>query len=111
MRILVRRYNQEGPRALADQRRHNPGATPLLSKEQQAQLKQTFENGALDGGLWTGPKVARWTSEQIRRQVHPQRGWDYLRRLGLSLQIPRSCHHKADPAQPEADHSRTALAS
>jgi transposase len=40
-------------------------------------------------------------SEQIRRQVHPQRGWDYLQRLGLSLQVPRPRHHKADPAQQE----------
>ncbi len=31
--ILVRRYNQQGPQALVDQRHRNPGATPVLSAE------------------------------------------------------------------------------
>src|SRR5713226_697224 len=40
IRILARRYNQEGPQALADQRHYNRGAPPILSKEQQEQLPQ-----------------------------------------------------------------------
>ncbi len=38
---------------------------------------------------------------QTGRTIHPQRGWEYLKRLGLSLQMPRPRHHKADPAQQE----------
>ncbi len=34
--------------------------------------------------------------EQTERTIHAQRGWEYLKRLELSLQIPRPCHHKAD---------------
>jgi hypothetical protein len=30
IRILARRYNQEGPAALTDQRQHNSGASPAL---------------------------------------------------------------------------------
>jgi Winged helix-turn helix len=35
------------------------------------------------------------------RTIHPQRGWEYLKRLDFSLQVPRPPHHKADPAQQE----------
>jgi transposase len=37
------------------------------------------------------------------RKVHPQRGWDALRRLGWSLQSPRPRHPRAaTPAQKAA---------
>ncbi len=102
LRILARRYNQEGPEALADQRHHNRGAPCLLSREQQGHLQRLLEYPPPDGGLWSGPKVALWIGEQIGRKVYPQRGWDYLKRVGFSLQMPRPRHHKADPAQQEA---------
>src|SRR6266487_6461024 len=41
--ILVRRYNQQGPAAIIDQRHRNPGAAPVLSVEQQAQLMQALD--------------------------------------------------------------------
>jgi transposase len=96
IRILARRYNRDGPQALADQRHQNEGATPLLSKEQQRQLQQVLEEAAPDGGLWTGCKVACWMGERNGRKIHLQRGWDYLQRLGFSLHIPRLRHYKAD---------------
>lgn len=102
IRILARRYNREGPAALADQRQHNAGAPPLLSGERQHQLQQVLAQAPPDGGLWNGPKVAVWMSRQLGRTIHSQRGWDYLKHLGFSLQIPRSRHHKADPERQEA---------
>jgi transposase len=102
IRILARRYNQEGPEALADQRQHNSGAPRLLSGEQQSHLHHLLEHSPPDGGLWTGPKVAHWMGDQLGRAVHPQRGWDSLKRAGFSLQVPRPRHYKADPAQQEA---------
>jgi transposase len=102
IRILARRYNQEGPQALADQRQYNRGAPPILSKEQQEQLQQVLEQAAPDDGLWTGRKVAFWIGEQTGRKIHPQRGWEYLKRAGLTLLIPRPHHHKADKDQQEA---------
>ena len=42
------------------------------------------EGPAPDGGDWTGPKVARWIAEKTgSAHVWPQRGWDYLKRLGV----------------------------
>ena len=102
IRILVRRYNHDGPQALADQRKQNGGALPLLSNRQKNQLRQLLEQAPPDGGLWTGPKVAHWISEQTGRKIHAQRGWDYLKYLRFSLHIPRPCHHKANTEQQEA---------
>jgi len=53
--------------------------------------------------LWTGPDVARWVAEKTgREQVAPQRGHDYLRRVGMSPRRPRPRHQNADPAEQAA---------
>jgi transposase len=95
---LVRRYNAGGPEAVADKRHQNPGAAPLLTAEQCARLTTALEGPAPDGGLWSGPKVAAWMSEQLGRPVHPQRGWEYLRRCGFTPHRPRPRHAQADAA-------------
>src|SRR5713226_328915 len=102
IRALAHRYNDEGPRGLGDRRHGNPGGTCLLSQEQQAQLQQALEGPPADGGLWTGPKVARWIESHTGRKVHAQRGWEYLKRLNYSKRVLRPRHAKADPAAQEA---------
>ena len=101
IRILARRYNQQGPAALADQRQHNVGTVLLLSETHQQQLLQVLEQALPDAGLWSGPKVALWMGKQLGRTVSPQRGWEYLKRVGFSLQVPRPRHHKADRTEQE----------
>ena len=39
IRILARRYNRDGPQVLADQRKQNTGALPLLSDGQSNELR------------------------------------------------------------------------
>jgi transposase len=96
-RKLVRRYNADGPDAVADRRRSNTGATPLLSDEDRAALDEALRDAAPDGGSWNGPKVARWIAERTGREaVHAQRGWEALRALGYTAQTPRPRHRKAD---------------
>jgi transposase len=102
IRTLAHRYNDEGQEGLGDRRHRNPGGTFLLSPAQQAQLQQALEESPADGGLWTGPKVARWIESHTGRQVHPQRGWEYLKRLHSSKRVLRPRHAKADPALQEA---------
>jgi transposase len=102
IRSISHRYNNEGPAGLGDRRHSNPGGTFILSTEQQEQLEQDLDAGAPDGGLWTGPKVARWIEVHTGRKVHPQRGWEYLKRLGYSKRVLRPRHAKADPAVQEA---------
>ena len=102
IRTIAHRYNQGGPQALGDRRHSNPGGRFLLSPERQDQLEQALEAPAPDGGLWTGRQVAHWILAHTGRQVHPQRGWEYLKRLGYSKRVLRPRHGKADPAAQEA---------
>jgi transposase len=102
---VVRRYNREGPESLRDHRLElvGPGRTPLLTPEQQQELAVAVQGPAPGGGLWTGPDVARWIARRTGREhVAPQRGHDYLKRLGMSPQRPRPRHTEADPAAQEA---------
>src|SRR5690349_15434423 len=86
---VVRRYNEEGPGGLGDRRRGNAGAGPLLGAADEAALRAALAAPPADGGLWTGPEVAAWMGVRLGREVWPQRGWDYLRKLGYSAQVPR----------------------
>jgi transposase len=95
---IVRRYNAAGAAGVGDRRRRNPGAAPLLAADALAALRAALAHPAPDGGAWTGPKVARWMADRLGRPVGPQRGWEYLRRLGYSPQLPRPRHAQADPA-------------
>jgi len=94
---IARRYNQGGPDALGDRRRDNPGGRWLLSEEQRVALARALEQAPQDGGLWNSTKVAAWMSRETGQEVPPQRGWDYLRLLGYTPQVPRPRHRKADP--------------
>jgi transposase len=93
---IVRRYNADGADGIGDRRHHNPGATPLLSPALRVELEQLLQGPAPDGGVWSGPKVARWMSEQLGRSVHPPRGWELLQQLGYRFYVPRPRHAKAD---------------
>src|SRR5215204_3602792 len=92
-REIARRYEFEGVEGLGDRRHGNPGAKEraLLDEEGQAELREALLEGSPPGGgMWSGPKVARWI-EQKRglEKVHAQRGWEYLRKVGHSPQVPR----------------------
>jgi transposase len=94
---IVRRYNGAGPDGLGDRRRGNAGARPLLDEARRAALAEALRGAPPDGGLWSGPRVAAWIAAATGREVHPQRGWDYLKRLGFTLKRPRPRHARADP--------------
>jgi transposase len=95
---IVRRYNAEGAGGLGDQRAKNTGARPLLSQEDELTLQDALAEPPADGGLWTGAKVAAWMTARLGRKIWPQRGWDYLQKLGYSSQMPRPRHAKAASA-------------
>ena len=82
IREIAQRYRECGPASLADGRQRSVGAAPILPEEQQRDLSEALQKRAPDGGVWTGPKVARWIAARTAKRVHRQRGWEYLRRLG-----------------------------
>ena len=98
---LAARYNAFGPEALGDRRRRNGRAASLLTPDLLAALAERVKAPPEDGGLWSGPKVAAWMAARLGlAKVHPQRGWEALKRIGWSIQAPRPRHARA--ATPEA---------
>src|SRR5215211_7772455 len=107
MAEIIRRYNGAGPDGLGDRRRGNVGAKPLLGAGDEAALRAALAAPPADGGLWTGPKVAAWMAARLGREVRPQRGWDYLKRLGYnSAQVPRPRHAEAASPEEQAEYKK-----
>jgi hypothetical protein len=64
---LVRRYNAGGPSCLGDQRANNGTEATIVTPQAVAALKERIKTPPDDGGLWTGPKVARAVAEEQRK--------------------------------------------
>ncbi len=96
VRELIRRYNEGGPQTLGDQRVHNGTKPTILTPAALAALKERIKTPPDDGGLWSGPKIARWLAGYHGlKAVHDQRGWDALIAIGYSIQQPRPRHPEA----------------
>jgi transposase len=94
VRTLVRRYNEEGPEGLGDRRRDNPGVVSPLTAEVIADLHEVMAKPPPDGGVWSGPKAAKWFSERIGQPVDAKKAWRWLREQGYVLRRPRPRHKK-----------------
>ena len=100
---LAARYNALGPAALGDQRRRNGRAASLLTEAVLTALAVRVREPPDDGGLWSGPKVAAWMARHLGlTRVHPQRGWEALKRIGWSVQAPRPRHPRAATPEQQA---------
>jgi len=98
-RRIVRAYNTEGVASVRNRRRDKrpDQSRSLLTAHQLDELKVRLQAPPTDGGVWSGPKVARVMAQMLgRAHVWPQRGWDYLKLLGYSCQEPRPEHIKGD---------------
>src|SRR5215218_9277440 len=106
VREIARRYEERGVEGLGDRRHGNPGAKEraLLDEEGQARLRKALlEEAPPGGGMWSGPKVARWIEEKTGvEKAHVQRGWEYMRKVGMSPQVPRPSNARADASEQEA---------
>jgi transposase len=106
VRRIARRYNERGVEGLGDRRHANPGARrrALLDEEGQAELREALCGPPPGGGMWSGPKVARWIAQRNGlEKVHVQRGFEYLRKVGMSPQVPRPSNAQgADDSEREA---------
>jgi transposase len=107
---LAARYNALGPDALGDQRRRNGRTASLLTPELLAALAERLKEPLEDGGLWTGPKVAAWIARRLgAARVHPQRGWEALKRVKWSIQAPRPRHARAATPEGRAEFKRGSM--
>ena len=104
---LAARHNASGPDALGDQRRRNGRAASLLTPALLAALAARVKRPPDDGGLWTGPKVAAWMARRLGlAKVHPQRGWEALKRIEWSIQAPRPRNPRAATPEQRAAFKR-----
>ena len=94
VRAVLHRWNAAGPAGLADGRRGN-GSRPRLTPRRRGALYAALHKRPPDGGLWTGPKVARYVRDRWGVRVGPVTGWRWLRDLGFTLQVPRPSHPRA----------------
>ncbi len=103
VRSLTKRYHEAGPEALGDQRVHNGTKPTILTPAALAALRERIKTPPDDGGLWTGPKIARWLAGfHGLKAVHDQRGWDAFIAIGYSIQQPRPRHPAAATEQDRA---------
>lgn len=99
-RILIHRYNDEGPEKFIDRRKNNLGKKAFLSKKQQKELKNALINTRPpDGGLWTGPKVATWIEKKTKKHITAVGAWKCIKKAGFTLQVPRPKNIKSASAE------------
>jgi transposase len=101
---LLARYNAQGPDALGDLRRHNGRGRTVLRPELLDKLRRRLAEPPPDQGAWTSRKVAAWMAGELGlAAVAVQRGWEALRAVGWSVQVPRPEHpERATPDAQEA---------
>jgi len=105
---LIGRYNERGPAALADLRAGNGARPRILTPKALEALKERIKTAPPDGGLWSGPKIARWLAGfHGVKSVHDQRGWDALVAIGYSVQKPRPRHPQAATEEDRAALKKT----
>ena len=108
VRKIARRYNEGGVDALGDRRHSNPGAREraLLDETGEEELLEALQGPPpawVGSGMWSGPKVARWIAKRNGlERVHVQRGFEYLRKVRMSPQVPRPQNARADASEKEA---------
>lgn len=96
-RTVLKRWNAAGPDGLTDGRKTNRSAGKLTAA-QQAEAFDALQTEPPDGGLWSGPKLARYARDRWGVEVCPETGWRWLRKLGFRLRVPRPRHPKAASA-------------
>jgi transposase len=100
VRKIARRYNERGVEGLGDRRHQNPGAKEraLLDESGEEELVEAPQGpppACVGGGMWSGPKVARWIAKRNGlEKVYVQRGFEYLRKVRYSPQVPRPSNNE-----------------
>jgi transposase len=94
VREVLKRWNRLGPDGVRDGRTSN-GSSPKLTTRQRNALFAALQKRPPDGGLWSGPKVARYVRKRWSVTVRSETGWRWLKKLGFTLQVPRPSHPKS----------------
>jgi transposase len=97
---LLARYNAGGPDVLGDLRRRNGAKRTILMPALLDKLRARLAEPPPDGGLWSSRKAATWMAGELGlASVAVQRGWEALRAVGWSVQVPRPEHPERATAE------------
>ena len=102
VQVWVARYNREGLAGL--ETKPGRGRKPALTPEQEAQLRQRLDAGALpQDGVCTlrGKDVQRILEREFGQLRSLNAVYVLLHRLGYSSLMPRPVHPRADPVAQE----------
>lgn len=102
IRRIVQRYNAAGLAGLKDNRHDNPGAPTILSDAEILRLAQVIRKDYAKGKVWNGRKVSQWLNQELGKDLHPQRAYEYLASIHFTQQVPRPHHRKADDVEQAA---------
>jgi transposase len=84
----------------------HPGRPPKLSLPQQEQVLMWLEQSPLDFGFtterWTAPRVARLIEQRWRIRMNKRYLSDWLRRRGITPQMPQRVPRERDQAMIDA---------
>lgn len=98
----ITRYNTDGPNGPKDRRKGRSHPPFLLNEVQRQALDLRLQTPPDDEGRWTSRQVAAWIEEAVGHPVNVVTGWNYLRRLQYTVQLPRPQHPQAaSPADQE----------
>ena len=87
---IIRRYNLEGPSALRDHRKDNPGRPYRLSAEVRSEMRELVSQPPERGGVWTGPQLVSWVRERTGdHEIDNKRGWEWLRQMNCKNRLKR----------------------
>ena len=93
---IIRRYNEDGPDALRDHRKDNPGRPFKLSKQIRDEMRELVSLPPPDGNLWTGPLLIDWVRERTGdAEIDPKRGWEWLKQLDCKARVTRRRKRKS----------------
>jgi transposase len=106
VREVLKRWNAHGPDGLADRRAAANGGQSKLTTDQPIDLWAAIQQPPPDGVLWTGPKVAAYARDRGGVSVCKQTGWEWLRGLGFSPQVPRPKNPGAATGEQQRDWKR-----
>ena len=87
---IVRRYNENGPSALRDRRKDNPGRPYRLSHEIREEMRILLDNPPENQLMWTGPLLVKWVRERTGDDtIDNKRGWEWLRQFNCKNRLTR----------------------
>lgn len=109
IRNIISLYNKKGLLGLRDNRHNNLGAPTILDQKEQDSLSETISKKIDCNDSWSGKKTVEWVEKETGKKISLKSSYNYMHKLGFSLQIPRPRHKLANLEEQENFKKRGCL--